>query len=395
MSENKLFLSPEEVAKKRERKVQILEDHDTEEIVIPKKEESENDNIKFFKRGSRVQIAFETLGRFSIPERMWFSDYNVDHVNDLTLANEDNLLETIVAILEEIKNEDCEVSIGECTLEEFMEIMIGIKQQFNNPLHDHKWICDCQRGKDDSEVQVNDLKLDLRSLQFRSIEEADEVLRESSLEQFKEMTDETFEEYLKRKYKEDYSGNISDYDRIKEVNSLRIEEPISQNIDGHIYKFRFTRIKDLIKAKTITERQFAGQIKMIQNKKIHGVDIESLKIQKQKELDVINKKKAKETLIATRALSLIEYDGKVLINDDEKISLYRNIPRESLFEYIEFVEKISFGIQDEREFVCPLCGKTDKRWLQRKLDPLEFIPIESSSSNKPQGFKRTNIFVGI
>jgi hypothetical protein len=216
-----------------------------------------------------------------------------------------------------------------------------------------------------------------------------------SREQFISFTDEEFADYLTRKYEDEYSGNVTDYDREKEVNAIRIKEPISQNIDGHIYKFRFTRIKDLLRAKQLAEKQFSGKIKMIQNKKVHGVGMEALKEQKEKELEKIQKEKAKEVLIATRALSLISYDGRDLEKDEEKIALYRKIPRESLFEFIEFMEKLQFGIQDEREFTCPLCEKVSKRSLQRKFDPLEFIPVESTSTNKSSVVKRTNIFVGI
>ncbi len=398
MSEEKdIFLSPEEVEKKRERKTRVLKNHDEDDLVITKNPNDEkygDEKDKFYKRGGKVKINFETLGRFNIPSNMFFSDYNIDQVNDLTLCNEDTLFETIIAILEEIKNEDCQVSIGEALIEEFMEMMIGIKMFFNTPIHNHKWICDCQRNKDDEEIQVNDMEIDLRELQYKSIEEADQILRDLIRGQFVEMTDEIFEDYLKRKYEDQYSGDIKDYDREKEVNKIRIQEPISQNIDGHIYKFRFTRIKDLIKAKQITEKQFAGKIKMLQNKKVHGIGQEQLKIQKDKELEILQKQKAKETLIASRALSLIQYDDTILERDDEKIALYRKIPRESLFEYVEFIEKLQFGIQDEREFVCPICGKSDKRLLQRKFDPLEFIPVESNSTNKSKELKRANIFVG-
>lgn len=398
MSEEKsIFLSPEEISKKRERKGKTIIEHKDEEETTPSKSDSKYDDgaMKFFKRGGKVQVNFETLGRFDIPAKMYFKDYSTEHVTDLTLCNEDNLFETIIAILEETKNEDCPVSIGEALIEEFMEIMIGTKQFFSDANHEHRWLCDCQRGKEDNELQINTTIIDLNTLQYKSIEEADQILRDMSREQFISFTDEEFADYLTRKYEDEYSGNVTDYDREKEVNAIRIKEPISQNIDGHIYKFRFTRIKDLLRAKQLAEKQFSGKIKMIQNKKVHGVGMEALKEQKEKELEKIQKEKAKEVLIATRALSLISYDGRDLEKDEEKIALYRKIPRESLFEFIEFMEKLQFGIQDEREFTCPLCEKVSKRSLQRKLDPLEFIPVESAATNKSAVVKRTNIFVGI
>lgn len=390
-----IFLNPNEIEKRRGRK-QIINTNLENEIENSETKKTETKSIeKFYKRSGKACIEFESMGRFDLPNKLYFTDYLVEHVNDLTLAGEDTLLETVIAILDEIKNEDFTESIGNALLEEFMEVMVGIKVTFNSISHEHKWVCqECEKNKkEDEETVYNDYIINLKELKYKSIEEADQILRDLYRPKFLEMSDSNFEEYLKRKYKEEYTNNLSEYDRDTEVNKIRIEEPLSQNIDGDIYSFRFMRIKDLIKAKSIVEKKYSGKIKMIQNKTVHGVNAESLKLQKKEELDKINKEKAKEILITTRALSLISLNGKEL-NDEEKIAIYRKIPRGALFEFIDFLDKIKFGIQDEREFVCPQ-GHVSKRLLQRRLDPLEFLPIESASSDKFKESKGVNIFIGI
>lgn len=392
---DKAFLSPEEI-KKRGRHIRVDKEHtDLPEDERPQEVVEQLPKDKFFKRAGKAKISLESMGRFSLPEVIYFKDYSIDNINDLTLATEDNLLETIVAILNEIKNEDCPVGIEEATLEEFFEIMIGIKQVFNTNKHVHRWLCDCQSGKSQEELQINDVNISLKDIHYKSIVSADVLLREDLKTLLEPMSETDYKQWLIMGFGDQFSGDVLEYPKDKVIESIEVKEPITQYIDGKVYKFRFSRIRDLLTAKSLVEKQFATQIKLINSRKLHGVNAEELKTQKEEELKGINKKKTKEVLIATRALALLEYDGKEIVDDYEKIAIYRKIDRDSLFNYIEFLDRLKFGIQDEREFTCPICGKINKRLLQREFDPLEFIPVESASTNRSTELKTTNIFIGL
>lgn len=388
----KTFLSPEEVAKRRGREVKEIKlDEDEVEIKKPIDDSIE----KFYNRGGKVKIRFETLGRFDIDEVMYFEDYNTEHVDTLTLTSREDLLETIVAILDEIKNVDAKNSIGDCLLEEFLEIMIGIKQEFNTAIHTHRWVCECQMGKEREDIKVNETQINLRELKYQSIEQADEILREIQKPIIQSMSDENFEWYLKLKYKNEYTGNVSDYTREEEIQKIKIEEPIAQRIGNDIYRFNFIRVKDCINAKKLVDKKYAGKIKQIQNKVIHGIPNAELKALKEEELQEINKLKAKDILLYTRALTLVDFNGNSNLTPEEKVELYKKIKREYLFEFTDFLDKLKFGIQDEKEFHCSECGKTQKRLLQRKFDALEFIPVESTSSDRSKKSSGANIFIGL
>ncbi|MCP4650359.1 MAG: hypothetical protein GY853_09820 [PVC group bacterium] len=287
MSETHL-ISPEEIEKRKaQRKPRVIKDHTEEEVV---ERETKIEGNKFVNTAGKVRINFETLGRFDIPKTLHFDDYTGQHVLDITMSSEENFVENLLTIMQELMQEKENYNIGDMLPQEFIEAMVGIKQKFNTPLHEHRWLCDCQLDDDNKEPQT--LNIDLRELNYVSILEADEKLKEFFKPYFEKISDEQFLQYLKTKYgDEEEVINVEDYDRDIELNKVRLEEPILQNVGDDTFKFRFARMKDIITAQKIVDNKYAVDIKKIEMKKPHGVKKLELEISKEKEMSVIQTKK--------------------------------------------------------------------------------------------------------
>ena len=154
-------------------------------------------------------------------------------------------------------------------------------------------------------------------------------------------------------------------------------------------------MKDIITAQKIIDKKYAVEIKRIEMKKSHGVKKAELEIEKEKEMNVIQTKKMKDLINITKALTIVNYNDRDIESNEEKIELYKKIKRKEMLEFGELLQMINFGIQDEREFVCEHCGKTERRLLQREFDPYEFIPLDSSSSSELRKCPGSSILFGV
>jgi len=388
------LISPDEIEKRRaERKprTQVLKDHsiEEEEVIV----ETPTEGEKFINTAGLVKINFETLGRFDIPRTLHFDDYSGKHVVDITMSNEENFVETLLTIMQELIQEE-NVNIGDMLPQEFIEAMIGMKIKFNTPMHEHRWLCDCQMDEDNKQPQTSNI--DLQKLNYLCILESDETLKEFYKPYFETCTDEQFLDYLEKKYgDEEEVINVQDYDRDVELGKVKIEEPISQTVGEDIFKFRFTRMKDIITAQKIIDDKYAVAIKKIEMQKPHGVKKTELEISKEKEMRKVQTDKMKDLIHIVKALTLVNYNGEDITDNNQKIELYSKVKRKEIMEFNDLLQHINFGIQDERDFECEFCGKLDRRLLQREFDPYEFIPLDSGSDSKLRKCTGGSILFGV
>lgn len=377
-NEDSVLLSPDEVKKRREKKPQQTENNVTD---------------KFYNRGGTVAINYETMGRFSIPSTLYFKDYSVNDENDLLLTRREDLLETEISVLNKLKNEDAKCQVEDMLIEEFFETLIGIKKQFDTTQHTHLWICSCQDELPIAEQAVNELVIDLNTIQYKSIIEADEILKDYYREKFKTLSPEAWQEYIITRYKDDPNVSLTELTPEEELKNIRIKEPMQIKTD-RLYSFRFPRIGDLVKARKIASKEYNIKIKEVQARKNPNVLLKDLNFQKEEDIKKLEKEEAKYTFLVTRALSLISVDGREL-TDSEKIQIFSHLPRTTDAKIKEFLTQFKFGIQHEQEFVCPICGKTDKRLLQREIDPHELLPTFSVTKRDIRQSPGIDIYVGI
>jgi len=376
-TEDSNILSPDQVQEirksRREKKVEHVSD-------------------KYCMRGSRVSINYESQGRFSIPENMYFKDYDIEDVNNLTFSKQEDLLENVLFILNKCKNEDANCSVGDMVPEEFLETLIGMKLQFANGIeHSHPWLCECQNGKPQSEQTVNETVIDLSKLIYLPIAGADKLLKDYYKEMFDSFTPEEWLAYLNVRYKEE-PFDFALHTKEAELETITIKEPISQKINDKIYAFRLMRMNDVIKGQRASTKKFNGQIKTIESKKVPTPE---LKMQRDEELVKAEREKDKYSILYSQAMTLLSVDDVAFTSDEERFLAYKSIPRSDLFDLIDFYDEFKFGVNQEIELSCPLCGKTVKRSLRQEINSIELLPLESDTKRTSRSIKTNKIFIGL
>lgn len=384
MSEESILLSPEEIQERRKK----IKETEEKKVSVP------SDSQKYFNRGGTVAINYESCGRFSIPSTLYFKDYTIEDVNNLAISRQEEILENVVTILNKSVNQDANCKIEDMTVEEFLETLIGIKAQFNTNQHVHRWLCSCQEKEQEEERTPSETIIDLTTLQYTSIEQADSKLREYMKETFESMSDEEWKSYLFEKYKDSPLDSIESYTKEEELAKIKIKEPIMYFVNGHSYEFRLTRIGDLVTAQKLASKQAAPKIKQIQSRKEPNIPLLELKTKKEKEIEDVKFEQTRKATLYSRALSLLKVDGKPL-PENERIEYYKNLPRQALLDFITLIDNAVFGVNDEREITCNLCGKTERRSLRQDINPVELLPLDPDSSRTVRKSSGTRIYFGL
>ena len=318
-------------------------------------------------------------------------DYNARHVNDLVTSKEEDLLETLISILNECVIEPKGFDIGNLTNEEFYEVLIGMKIAFDSVTLKHKWIHEddsCQGKKEDDEKEISESILDLREIKSISIEESDESIREFYKDKFSQLSEKDFKEYLLVKY-----GHEKDISLEEELKSIRIQEPFLIKGYETDYEFKLVRMKDLLLAYKIASRETNHKIRVIQNKTIKkGDNSEILKLEKEDEIKKLNREKARKVLEYSQAFSLsfVRRNGKrvELKTNEERLKEYSTMPRNVLLNYMNAINVIRYGINDEIHLTCDLCNGTERGYLQRLISPFSLLPISEDKRDTTTGIGR-------
>lgn len=355
---------------------------------------------KYVMRGDRCQIDFETRGRFlrnekfpvikGIPGTAYLADYRVKEVSDIGASNEEDLLENIIAILDRLNQDGW--TLGDGLLEDLLEVLVGMKVRFNTKAarkHKHRWLCECQSDIPDQHRKMSEMEIDLtdnKLMNYISIYEIDERLQEREAGRIKELDEESFQTYVRRKY----GARAMTRDEV--IADIKLREPIGLWDDqGILYRFRFTRVSDMVIGLKAAADKFNWKIRQVQQRYTSPVGLDpdtqaKLEYQYNKELDKVRRAKQKYSLLAIKAQSLISVskDGEDIdfANDslDEKITNWEEVPKSVLEQLSTFLSRYGFGIQGEVEVRCNLegCGRTDRRSLQRVLSPIELLPFDDA-----------------
>ncbi len=389
------ILNPKEVEERKKKRGSRTQEAKPKQEKIEKSIERDE---KFFNRGGLVQIHYESEGRFSIPETLYIKDYSIQHINDLALSKPQDILENLLAILDELINEDADCSTKNMTLEEFFETLVGMKQELNTTEHVHRWICECQENVPDSEQKIEEYILNLAELNYKSISDNDKDLQEMMLEHFKEMDDAEFKEYLLHRYKDNPLDDIDSWTREKEAETQRIKEPFYyiHPETGDIYGFKLTRIGDVVIGQKIAEREFKGKISQVERKPHpQGMSLAEFKSRQKQELESIQEEQAKRSIFYAKALTIVSFNEEIIEDDLEKIRIYKQLTRGNMFDLMDFLSYINFGIDHEIELKCSVCGKTEGRSLQQDLNPIELLPLDNDSKRRHKKSGNLKIYFAV
>jgi hypothetical protein len=373
MSED-LILKPEEVARRRNeiKKVDIVAE----------------EPVEIMNTAGLVKIEYESQGRFATPPVLYFDDFLGRHLNEIELSTQDNLLETVITILNDVKKNEPDFNVVDMTAEDLLETLIGIKQQFEGNTHVHYWVCDCQMEKTDKDRILNEYIINLSDLQYKSMSQIDEEMKEHLSYRFAELTDEEFKSYLLKKYKNNPLDDIDSYTREQEIAKIVVKEPFNIISDNDVYTIRYPRLGDVIKAKKYADKIYIPKLKTIQNRKEANVPLHELKAKKEEEIKNLKEEQAKQIILYAKSMMLISKNGVALSDNDKFIEFKDHMKRKTFNHIEELFDNINFGLQTEAELVCPICGETEKGLLRDFLDPRQLLPLNTKSSYNRDVAKR-------
>lgn len=387
------IINPKDMEERRKKRGSRKPENKEEKI-----EQAIKTNEKFKNRGGLVQIHYESHGRFSIPETLYIKDYSIQDINDLALSKTEDILPNLLAILNTLINEDAECDVSDMTLEEFFETLVGMKQELNTPFHIHRWICECQHNLPENEQTIHNHEIDLTQINFKSIEENDKDIKEMILTHLNEMDDKEFKEFLIQRYKDNPLDDIDSWTREQEAETQKIKEPFYyiHPDSGDIYGFKLTRIGDVVKGQKLAEKEFKGKIAQVERKPHpQGKPLAEFKEEKKNELENLTYEQSKKSVFYAKALSLISFNDEVIEDEYERIRIYKQLTRGNMFDLMDFLSYINFGIDHELELYCPLCEKTERRSLQQELNPIELLPLDNDSKHRHKKSGNLKIYFAV
>lgn len=324
----------------------------------------------------KLKIELESNGRFDLPDTIYMDGYTFQDIQDLATSREEDILANLVSILDKRKH-GTTVSISKATVEEFYEVLLQVKGHYYSTEHVHHWMCDCQNILPDNQRKTSSITIDLKEVKFRSLIEAEGILRGQLNEVLTSYTPEQYKNYINKKYGKDINISIDE-----EVKNFKIKEPLGfRDGKGNYVQTRLVRVEDLIFGYQIATRMYRGKINKIRNTYKANLNKEQLEEYKSEEIKYFEFEKSKKALLYTRAKTLVSLNGKPFPSDEERIKYFLTLDLDTLNRYNTFLDSFGFGIYDELETLCEFCGKTERGYLQQFINPMEFIPLEGDTRN--------------
>lgn len=402
-----ILVRPEEIEKPKRRgnqEMEIQKQIPSQEIskpIVEQTNQQKQSDTKYVNKGQTVCITLESAGRFGNPKQVWLKDYTTKHINDLVTVNENDLLETVVAILQECVVEPKDFEIANCTNEDLFEILMAMKLSFDSTVLKYRWYHKCQDNKPtEKDKQVSEFLIDLTQAEYKPIEVLDEELKVFYKEMFSKLSKDQLQNYIESKY-----GLNSEVSIEQAVKEIKIQDPFYiPSVNDEIMIFEYMKIKHMIEASRLANNEFNDKIRYAQSRKYKASSIQESESIKQGEIERIKKLKARAIIGYAQALCLIGVKNKLtgietkIEGSQNKIEKYTNLPKNVMFGFIGALEKIKFGVSYDVEIECDLCEEDNKerRLLQRDISFIELLPLTDNSNDsttrKSQEFTKSVLY---
>jgi hypothetical protein len=308
----------------------------------------------------------------------------------------EDMTETIVAVLDNCLNRDVSgvdsnFTCADLTPNEFQEVLVGMKMQFDSMFLKHYWVCDqCQEGLSDKDQKPSEQDIDLSTIEYLSIEHTDKEIMDKILDQLRGMADDDYDKFIESKYPDpDWRPTT----REEEASRFSIKEPINIFDNGKLCKFEFMRMRHIIQAYRTIDKIYSTQIRIAQSNPHKGMDVHSRNATRKQEVAQLEQKKGKDILLCVQAYTLKEVDGEPIKSNDEKLRIYKSLSRSSMLKLMSAFDMAKYGVHYEFDSKCNLCGHEARRWLQREISILELLPFPDSDriSSHKKSQKSTGI----
>lgn len=373
------ILSPKKVAEKKEA------------IETKQKEET----FKANNLGEYIKIPLSTGGRFDFPDIVYFKPYTTEDLTDLNASRPEDILETLIFILNKNKIPSITAQCENLLLEELLDIEAALYGTVFDPLVEYPVTCDEDSCSNDKPFYH---KLNINTLDKLSIENVEDNIRESYRELF-ETDQDAFKDYLNRKYK----GESKTIDEA--ISDIVIKEPLNIIMhDNNVIQIKFVRVGELARATKEAYKKYQYDLRKVNNKKYKQLSDEDAKIQKEIDFENIQISMFKEIAAGANASSLVAINGKPFESYIEKVEYYKNMPPKYGERFKENSERVKFGINHTFEAKCPnpKCGEKKIERVEHGSLLSDLIPTGNSRFNKtdknisPEGkpprFERVGIY---
>lgn len=309
-----------------------------------------------------IPVYLPSEGKLSAPKVLHFRDYTMKDALELNTLDEDERFLALVSVLNNMCYEKFDCS--NLHINELMIILFTIHATFISNKIEKEYYIDDTLPEGNGEGQLNhpsniaSVELFINKLKVKSID-------------------------------------MDEHD--KEI-SIKFKEPftITDNITKNTFKFRLSRVKDLLIAqeecKKIYEKELflfrpiKQQLEMLRN--INNAEQRKLK------LDEFIEKNNKEYMdyykflhkynemyaMIVQAQQIIAVNNKELETIEDKLNAYKNdIPKDIWLQYNAIVEQYEFGIMSEQEFYSEVLQKNIiRRFLFQLSDFLPTFNTENS-----------------
>jgi hypothetical protein len=294
--------------------------------------------VKDIAPASEVKVVFFSNGKLGTPTELNFKDYTARHINDLSLANEDNMIESQVKVINELCHEKYDVT--QCVQDEFLQILMTILLNYWRTTIDVPWMCECQNKIKDEDAR----KYEMYTLDLKTV-------------------------------------NI---DPIPDI----VHEPIIIDDGKHKTQWKFIRVGDILYAKDSVKKKYASEQWKIDNLKLSGVDKDTLIRMKEEKQIELDKLKFKDLITLTRAQCLVAVDEMPIKKEEKEKVMLDTIDPSVVNAIFDRMNKVKMGINKDYEIECPECKSRSVRRLL--FQSTLFIP-----TNVTREFRKPLIFSGI
>lgn len=280
-----------------------------------------------------IKIKLDSLGLLDAPEVLHVRNYTMDDALEMSLASQENALETMIAVIGRMIKEE---GFNPAYLheDEMREILLTVYASF--------W---------SSEIPL--------PFPF-----TDEELEAMSPEDLQKVEDGFYKAQV-------------DIRKIK-TTPLRedFKEPIKISIKGQDVYFRLSRIKDALEAKSHVEKMFLKEERKLSDL----ISKENKTPEEQRTIDDFERRKTRELMRAIQAAVLVRVGSKNLETLQDKLKYYQQVSIPFWKAYGDITDKVKFGINPDVEVIHPITKETVIRRFQfRFLDFISALDLQGDS----------------
>ena len=311
-----------------------------------------------------VRIDFESRGRWGNPEHLYLKDFTAGHLNAIVTSRPEEILEVICKCLQDCVADPTDFDITELTLDEWYEAMLGMKVQFDSPVFEYEWQCECQEGEDNPKTSM--MMLNLSEVGTRSIEDVDEETREALKTYMQSLDGDAGDEWARKRWPD------GDYE--KGINEFIVEEPFWFGYGEVMYGYCLPRIRDIIRSFQYSARVYDNQIQKIKKNKAIKEDLE--------------RKKAGLALEYSQALCLTKKrvgDKIEDVKEKDRLAIHRSLPSSLLTKLLKTYHAMSCGVNHSFDRKCEHCKTTERRWLRQDVSVFDFLTFIRDSKPDSEG----------